>query len=85
MPNEASSEILNPGKEALDFPSFLIATQLSAVLSGLFAAVASMGSDELQVIIVEQIFVQRVTIISSISNELFDGLQSKSGVESLMD
>jgi len=41
-----SAEIVEPGKEALDFPASTVATQFAAVLGALAAAVILVGRDE---------------------------------------
>jgi hypothetical protein len=62
------AEFVQPGKQALDFPSSLVATQCPAILSGRPDSIALMWRDQLNAIGCEP-FIERITVIGTIPDK----------------
>jgi hypothetical protein len=76
LSHDQATEVVEPGKEALDFPTPFVAAQLPPILcSGLFA-VATMRRDHLDALFF-QLLVKRVAIVSAVSNEPLWSLADK--------
>lgn len=83
MTDNASSEILNPGKKAFDFPTFSVSAQFSAILRAWLDAVASMWSNHFNAIVCFHFFIQGIAVIGPVANELFRNLVNEAGFKSL--
>ena len=70
MTNLNSSEILQPGKQALDFPTSFVSSQDTTILGSRFLTVGLMRSDHLNSLFV-QTLIERVTIVRSVTNQSF--------------
>ena len=65
--------VLHPGQDSLDSPSAPITAQRSAVL-GLLFAIGSVGSDHLYAIFLGQRLIERVRVVSLVTNQPFGQL-----------
>ena len=65
-----SSKVLQPGKQAFDFPTSFVPSQDSPILGGRFLAVGLMRSDHLNSLFL-QTRIERVTIICPVTNQSF--------------
>ena len=73
-----ASEVLEPGKESLDFPAAFVASERSPILGfGLFP-VGPVGRDHLDSPIIPEGFVQRVAVVSLVADEPFWHIFEKS-------
>jgi hypothetical protein len=70
MTNLNSSEVLQPGKQALNLPTPGIATQRASILSGRLLAVGLVRSNHLDALFLQS-FVQWVTVVGSITDQSF--------------
>jgi hypothetical protein len=57
---DESAEIVEPGKEALDFPAPTVAPQFAAVLGALAAAVVLVGRDEPDAVFLPEALIERI-------------------------
>jgi len=71
-PDHESAEVVEPSKEAFHFPSLLVSAQFSTVLSSRSFSTSSMGTNQLNVLVVK-LLAKRVRIVGSVSDQL--GLQ----------
>jgi len=78
------AEVLQPGKEALNLPAVSIAPQWPAILSGGFLAVGLMRCDQFDTLFAQP-FVQRITVVGSISDQLSRTLLCKAALERSFD
>jgi hypothetical protein len=65
VPHENATEVLEPGKQALDFPAVSISPQGSSILGWGFASVVVMGCDEFDPLL-GQLLIQFVAVVGSI-------------------
>jgi len=75
-----SSKVLQPSKQSLNLPASAITTQRSTVLGAGFLSVDLMWSDHLNTLLA-QAFIQRITVIRSISDQSFRSHLRKPGLE----
>src|SRR4026208_1456145 len=64
------SKILQPGKQAFDFPTSFVSSQDTTVLGSRLLAVGFMGCDHLNSLFV-QTLIQRVTVVGSVTDQPF--------------
>src|ERR1700688_774140 len=65
---DESAEIVEPGKEALDFPAPTVATQFAAVLSALATAVVLVGRDEPDAVFLPETLIERITVVGAVAD-----------------
>src|SRR5829696_1963483 len=70
MANLNSSKVLQPGKQAFHFPTFLVSAQWATILSGRLLAVGFVWSDHLNALVL-QAFIQRIAIVGSVTDQSF--------------
>src|SRR6188472_1547107 len=70
MANLYPSEVLQPSKQALHFPTSFVPSQDSPILGGRLLAVGFMWSDHLNSLLL-QTRIERVTIIRPVTNQSF--------------
>ena len=70
MANLNSSEVLQPGKQALNLPTFFISAQRTPILSGRFLPVGLVRSDQLDALLL-QALIQQVAVISFVTDQSF--------------
>ena len=68
IPNNQAAIVADPRKGALNFPSFAIAPELSAILNFGFLSIFSVWADKLYMTIT-QIFSQSITVICTVANQ----------------
>src|ERR1700686_1457848 len=68
---DQSAEIVEPGKEALDFPAPAVATQLAAVLGALAAAVVLVGRDEPDTVFLPEALIERISVVGAVADHSF--------------
>ncbi len=78
------SEVLQPGKQTLDLPAISITSQRPAILGAGFLAVAFVRCDQLNALL-SQFFIQRITIVSSITDQPFGFLLHKPAFQRLFN
>ena len=82
MANLYPSEVLQPGKQAFDFPTSFVSSQDTTILGSRLLAVGLMRSDQLNSLFV-QTLIERVAIIRSVTNQSFRFFFRKSLVQGL--
>ena len=78
------SEVLKPSEQPLNLPSSLVAPERSAILRSCFLAVRFVRRNHLKVLLA-QLFIQRVRVISFITNQPFGLFSGKNLNESFSD
>ena len=68
---DQSAEVVEPGKEPLDFPAAAVTAQFAAILSAFAAANVFMGRDESNVVFSPQAVVQRVAVVGTVTDHSF--------------
>src|ERR1700719_3897660 len=68
---DQSAEIVEPRKEALDFPAPTVATQFTAVLGALAAAVVLVGRDEPDAVFLPKALIEQIAIVSAVTDHSF--------------
>ena len=68
---DQSAKIVEPGKEALDFPAPTVATQFAAVLGALAAAVVLVGRDEPDAVLLPQALIERIAVVGAVADHSF--------------
>jgi hypothetical protein len=66
-----SAEIVEPGKEALDFPAAAVATQFAAILSAFAAAIVLVRRDQPDAMFLPEALIQRVTVVGAVADHSF--------------
>lgn len=79
-----SPKILQPGKEALDLPSVSVAPQRPAILGTRFLAVSPMRCNQFYALLAQP-FIQRITVIGSITDQFSWTLLCKTAFERAFD
>ena len=77
-----SSKVLQPGKQAFHLPTSFVATQHSSILCDRLLAVGFVGSNHLNALFLQP-FIERVTVIGSVTDQSFRLLLCKSLLQSL--
>jgi len=83
--NNNSPKILQPGKQAFDFPSTPITPKLSAILGRRLFTSASMWRDHLNTAIMQKLLIKTVTIVSFIANKLVRRIAAKTTIDSCLN
>ena len=65
---DQSAEIVEPGKEALDFPAPTVAAQFAAVLGALATAVVLMGRDEPDAVFLPEALIERIAVVGAVAD-----------------
>src|SRR6202795_2864885 len=68
---DESAEIVEPSKEALDFPAPTVATQFAAVLGALAAAVVFVGRDEPDAVFLPEALIERIAVVGAVADHSF--------------
>ena len=68
---DESPEVVEPSKEALDFPAAAVTTQFATVLGVLPAAIVLVGRDKPDTVFLQQALVQRVAVVGAIADHSF--------------
>ena len=68
---DQSAEIVEPGKEALDFPAPTVATQFAAVLSAFATAIVLVGRDEPDAVFLPEALIERIAVIGAVADQSF--------------
>lgn len=68
--HQQASEVLQPGKEAFDFPPPFVSSEFSPVLAVRSCAVTTVRCDQLDSVL-GKLIVQRVAVISLVGNQSF--------------
>jgi hypothetical protein len=66
-----SAEIVEPGKEALDFPAAAVATQFAAVLSALPAAIVLVRRDQSDTMFLPEALIERIAVVGAVTDHSF--------------
>src|SRR5687768_16445190 len=83
-PNQYATEILQPGKQALDFPTSFVAAKLSTVLRFGSLAIRFMRRDQLGFKL-GKAFIERIRVISFVADQLSRSFVGKTRKQSLLD
>ena len=78
IPHWQPSEVAQPSKQALYFPAAFVTSKLAPILRARFASIASMWRDHFNALS-RQLFIERVTVIGSVSNQSLGQLRHKTG------
>ena len=65
------AEIVEPGKEALDFPAAAVTAQFAAVLGTLAAAVVLVGRDEPDAVFLPEALIERIAVVGAVADHSF--------------
>ncbi len=68
---DESAEIVEPGKEALDFPVPAVTAQFAAVLGTLAAAVVLVGRDEPDAVFLPEALIERIAVVGAVADHSF--------------
>ena len=68
---DESAEIVEPGKEALDFPAPAVTAQFAAVLGTLVAAVVLVGRDEPDAVFLPEALIERIAVVGAVADHSF--------------
>jgi len=68
---DESAEIVEPGKEALDFPAPAVTAQFAAVLGTLAAAVVLVGRDEPDAVFLPEALIERIAVVGAVADHSF--------------
>ncbi len=68
---DQSAEIVEPGKEALDFPAPAVTAQFAAVLGTLAAAVVLVGRDEPDAVFLPEALIERIAVVGAVADHSF--------------
>jgi len=82
--DDEPSEVMEPGEQALDLPTALVASEWAAIL-GLDLAALVVWSDQLDTAQVPESLVQDVTVVGLVANQAVDEVGQKCVAESLFD
>jgi hypothetical protein len=82
--NNQSPEVLKPSEEALDIPSPLQPTQRTTILSDSLLSVGAMRSNQLDCMRFVEFFVEAVTVVSLVADEVFGASWSPGLLKSLL-
>ena len=66
--SDETTEVVHPGEESLHFPASAIAAQLASVLGSTFAS-APVGCNQLDAILVGELFIERVRVVGFVADE----------------
>ena len=66
-----STKVVKPGEEAFDFPTAAIPAQFATILGIFPMTIVLMGRDQSDAIFLPEALVQRVTVISTVTNHSF--------------
>jgi len=83
--NNQSPEVLKPGKQAFNFPSTPITSQLSTILGRRLFAPATMWRNHFNATFLEKLLIKAIAIIGFIANKLVRSIPSKTAVYSCLD
>ena len=83
--NNQSPEILQPGKQTLNFPSTPIASELSAILGRTAFAAATVWRNHFNAPLFEKLLIKAVAIIGFIANKLIGRIAGKTTVDGCLD
>src|SRR5579863_1506563 len=65
---EQATEIVEPGKETLDFPAPTVATQFAAVLGIFSTAVVLVGRDEPDAVFLPEALIERIAVVGAVAD-----------------
>jgi len=68
---DESAEIVEPRKEALDFPAPAVATQFAAVLGALAATVVLVRRDEPDAVFLPKTLIERIAVVGAVADHSF--------------
>jgi hypothetical protein len=68
---DQSPKIVEPSKEALDFPATAITAQLAAVLGALAATIVFVRRDEMDAVCLPEALIQRIAVVGAVSDHSF--------------
>lgn len=83
--NNNSTKILQPGKQAFDFPSTPITPELSATLGRRLFASPPVWCDHLNATLIQKLLVKAIAIISFIANKFIRCISGKTTVDSFLN
>jgi hypothetical protein len=65
---DESAEIVEPGKEALDFPAAAVAAQFAAVLSAFPEAIVLVGRDQPDTMFLPEALIERIAVVGAVAD-----------------
>jgi hypothetical protein len=80
VPNNQSSEILKPGKQALDLPSTPVTPQSPAILVHGFFSSFAMRCNHLNAALITKLFIKLIAVISFVANQFIRRIARKTAV-----
>jgi hypothetical protein len=83
--NNNSPKILQPGKQAFDFPSTPITPKLSTILGRRLFSSSAVRRDHLNATLIQKLLIKTVTIISFIANKFIRRIPGKATVYSRLN
>ena len=79
--NNQSPEVLKPCKQALDFPSALIAPQFPAILGLRFFSSFTMWCNQIDTTFVKELIIKFIAVVRFIANQLIGRILGKAAVD----
>ena len=76
-----SPEVLQPRKEAFDFPSSLVAPEFAAILGPRLFSPSFVGGNQFSFSFTQQLSVQLVTVVGLVANQTSRGLADKTAID----
>ena len=80
-----TSEVLEPGKQAFNFPSASIATELSSVLGTRLFTILFMRRNQFNVPVFRELLIKLIAVIGLIADDPIGGIFRKAAVDSLLN
>src|SRR5579884_215785 len=68
---DQSAEVVQPSKEALNFPAAAVAPQFATVLRGFSRAVAVVRGDQMNAVLFLQALIERIAVVGAIADHSF--------------
>ena len=77
--SDQPARVVEPGKEAFDFPAATIAAEGPTVLGG--TAARAIGRDHLDTVLVAELRIEQVAVVAAIANQPWRELPEEASVE----
>jgi hypothetical protein len=83
--NNKTTKVLQPGKQAFNFPSLSVSPQGSTILGGRFDTVVFVWSNHLNATFFGQPLIKFVAVVSSVTYDFIRHILKKTGIKSLIN
>src|SRR5580704_6885735 len=83
--NNDTTKIMQPRKQALDFPTAAVATQHATILCGFPAARGSVRSDQLHTEALTDLQVQRIAVVGAVADQSLGSFGEEASLDGGLD